>query len=209
MVREQGGSCSRTCQPLRRSDRMTATISRDEARAKGLKRYFTNIPCNKGHISERYLGGKCVACAKEEGQLPRVAGYKAKYRDSNRALENEKSRLRYREKADHESKRKAEAYARNPAPFLLRGKRWASTPEGRASKAASAARRRAAILQATPRWLTQTHHQEIFEIYLTCPEGFHVDHRIPLQGKNVCGLHVPWNLQHLPAADNRRKSNKF
>lgn len=68
--------------------------------------------------------------------------------------------------------------------------------------------RRARKLQATPKWLTKEQLEEIKLIYRNCPEGHHVDHIMPLRGKESCGLHVPWNLQYLPGIVNKMKSNK-
>ena len=65
---------------------------------------------------------------------------------------------------------------------------------------------RAAKLNAMPDWADK---EAIKEKYRNCPKGYQVDHEVPLQGKSVSGLHVPANLQHLPASENARKCNRF
>lgn len=82
-------------------------------------------------------------------------------------------------------------------------------------KAAGAAKYRAARIQRTPKWLTDNDLQRMKDLYtereLLSLEGeeYHVDHIIPLQGKLVSGLHVPNNLQLIPAKENLQKYNKF
>lgn len=45
---------------------MIEIISRSDAKAKGLRRYFTGKPCIHGHMSERYVGrGTCLTCNSE------------------------------------------------------------------------------------------------------------------------------------------------
>lgn len=59
--------------------------------------------------------------------------------------------------------------------------------------------------------LTQAYKTEIDALYDFCQvfAGYEVDHIVPLQGKCVTGLHVPWNMQILTVSENRRKSNTF
>lgn len=67
--------------------------------------------------------------------------------------------------------------------------------------------------RAKPMWGDK---QYIQDLYSNSKEAskifgilFEVDHIIPLNGKDVCGLHVPDNLQVLPRSLNREKSNKW
>ncbi len=81
--------------------------------------------------------------------------------------------------------------------------------------AAYASKRRATKLQRTPKWLTQTHLDQIQMFYdsaaaltkeLDIP--FEVDHIVPLRGELVSGLHVPWNLQVITQSENCSKGNR-
>ncbi len=81
---------------------------------------------------------------------------------------------------------------------------------------ASNAKRRATKLNAAPKWLNKQQLIEIEDIYYCCSEynrllteKFHVDHIVPLQGKNISGLHVPCNLQILTATENLQKGTKL
>lgn len=68
----------------------------------------------------------------------------------------------------------------------------------------------------TPKWLSASDELQIASMYSfakimeACTgNAYQVDHVIPLQGKLVSGLHTPYNLQVLTAADNLAKGNKY
>lgn len=78
------------------------------------------------------------------------------------------------------------------------------------------AKYRASQLQRTPKWLSESQLTEIKDFYKKAVQmgkqtgiKYHVDHIVPLQGTNVSGLHVPWNLQILTALENCTKKNTF
>jgi len=81
---------------------------------------------------------------------------------------------------------------------------------------AHTAKRYARKCNATPKWLTEQQDLKIKLYYkvakaLENMDGVkrHVDHIVPLKGKGVRGLHVPWNLQILTAEQNTSKSNSY
>ena len=79
-------------------------------------------------------------------------------------------------------------------------------------KNANTAKRRASKKNATLKGFDN----ELKEVYkqcktlqLTSDVKLVVDHIIPLTNLNVCGLHVPWNLQIITEQENLQKHNKF
>jgi hypothetical protein len=76
--------------------------------------------------------------------------------------------------------------------------------------------RRKRLVCATPSWLTADEKWMMKEAKLLAKKRteatkiqWSVDHIIPLAGKEVCGLHVPWNLQVIPAEQNKSKGNRL
>lgn len=118
---------------------------------------------------------------------------------------------RYRSNPDRYKKKSAEWRAKNPdkvEAHKIKNKlpefAWHKKYPWKAK--AHNARTRAAKWQRTPKW---SEKKLIIEFYKNCPDGHHVDHIVPLRGKNVSGLHVLVNLQYLPASVNCSKGNKF
>lgn len=68
-------------------------------------------------------------------------------------------------------------------------------------------------IRAMPPWADraaiQAFYIEAHDRTRTTGINHSVDHKFPLHGKGFNGLHVPWNLQILTAAENSSKSNRL
>jgi hypothetical protein len=179
---------------------------RAAAKAAGEITYFTGRPCKHGHVTFRYTtGGNCHECN---------LLLNAKHRINNPEKTCERSRLKYianREKNLIFAKKYREE---NPEKIALAGKKWRD--KNKDVKSFSQQIRNANKQKATPSWLSSEdlnwirsyykeaqNHKNMFGIVLA------VDHIVPLKGKTVCGLHVPWNLCLRTKSDNSKKSNKL
>lgn len=164
--------------------------------------YWPNKPCKRAHGSPYYKSGKaCVECSRLSRRKWRVANAKhelvkaKEWRDRNREWLRERERKRY-----HEEPSKKE-----------RDRKWKQ--ENRHIFTALQVKREAAKNKRTPTWANLTKIREFYREArrLTQETGVphHVDHIVPLQGREVCGLHVENNLRVIPATENMSKHNKL
>ena len=185
--------------------------TRAEAKATGSKYYFTGEPCKHGHIAPRKTKGACLECLKlewERGNQTRAEYFRA-YNQSEAG-----------------QKAKQEYYGRNREAVIARAQARDTTKVTEYKLAykernpdlykelVSLRRRRFRL--ATPKWLSAEQKLEIrlkyrlaIELSRRTGERYVVDHIVPLQGEEVCGLHVPWNLEVVTQTENLKKSNKL
>lgn len=103
------------------------------------------------------------------------------------------------------SQQAAAWYKKNKAHKQEQLRNWDKNNRGK--RRALVVKRVAAKLQATPPWVDL---KEIEKIYIKAvAKGLTVDHQIPLRGRDVRGLHVPWNLQLLTRSENSKKGNRY
>src|ERR1035437_8848022 len=146
------------------------------------------------------LAYECKECHSKRAIVYKINNEEKVKASKDKYVENNKEKVR-------ESKDK---YIKNNKEKSDQNKRkWEKNNPGKMN--AKTAKRRAAKLQATPK-LTKAQHKEIQAFYIeavrltnTTGISHEVDHIIPLQGKTVSGLHVPWNLQILTASENASK----
>lgn len=191
--------------PLERFDGLPR--SRTEAASLNVRRYYTGKPCKHGHLTQRDVKHGCIECRNVK---------KDKYdkTDKGREARRRARKTPAAKAAKAAQKRRAMERIRSD-PVLLeahrkkqrdRKRKYFLTPSGRAYQRRKSLEKEAKVRQATPPWHDPGPMNEFFA---GCPDDHHIDHIIPLRGRNVCGLHVTANLQYLPAQENLAKSNKI
>jgi hypothetical protein len=195
-------------------------MTRQEALAAGESTYFTGKPCKHGHVAARYvLNWTCVDChaRKCAENQPKWRAKNAdkckKYSEKYAEKHNNATKLWRKVNRDKCAEQQRQWNAANREKRNLYSKEWRQQNSGAMN--ALKAKRRSDILQRTPVWLSADDKRAIRKVYdfaklraKMTGVPHHVDHVVPLRGECVSGLHVPWNLQVIPAQQNMSKGNK-
>ena len=118
--------------------------------------------------------------------------------------ERKEAKRRYEVKYLSKPGKKEKRYIANQNTQSERWRRWYE--KNKDTQLAKSNMEKAEKLKRIPSWADL---DVIKNFYINRPKGYHVDHIIPLRGKNVSGLHVIENLQYLPAKENMSKGNKY
>lgn len=136
--------------------------------------------------------------------------YKKQYKANNRDSVREYNRWYHKENKDQRISY-MKSYRENNKDYF---QNWRKTNYDLCR--AQLAKYRSKKAQATPKWLSKGDFDKIKAVYtqardceVVSGESYQVDHIIPLNGEGICGLHVPWNLQVLPADINASKGNRY
>ena len=196
-------------------------ISRKKAKERGLNRYFTGKPCKRGHVVARYTSNcKCPLCHQQTRKESDI-----KYFLSHSVEIIQKQRKFRKENPDSRKEETRKYYTKNKTKICTKAREWAVDNKEKMKrihkrwrsknpdKLAIAHNRYLSVRnRAIPAWAETELIKKVYlmrdilnELWNT---NFHVDHIIPLQGKNVCGLHCWNNLQLLDAKLNSSKGNR-
>jgi hypothetical protein len=199
-----------------KQEKLFSDFSRDKDRKDG--HYPQCKICRKGYRTDNKDKIKSSLAAyrleNKDKIAAQVSEYGLKYRIANRDKIASRMEEYYQDNKEYYAEYWSKYYQDNKEYYAAYSVEYRQTNRDKIN--ANTAKRRATKLMATPTWLTKEEIDEIYEYY-TCAQMFklytgqeyHVDHIVPLQGENVCGLHVPWNLQVISARENRIKSNKL
>jgi hypothetical protein len=191
--------------------------SAKEAKAMGLKHYFTGRPCKAGHVDMRYASTKqCASCLRvwdkawKAGNPEKCAemrrNWAAANPERNKAIKSAWSKAN----PEGQAKRSREWFLKNRDKANAATAAWVK--RNPANALAWATKRRMAVMNRVPPWADKsiiTSLYKLAKIYRQFGHDVHVDHIIPVRGRLVSGLHVHENLQLISGSENRSKSNTF